>query len=85
MCYPGLLCNDERDSELRLHQVLWKTFDFAKNGCRVSASETNLKNSKNARSLLARKVGVFAIVTFFRPLFLSTTAQLAIGFVGSSG
>jgi hypothetical protein len=42
-----------------LHQVLWKIFDFAKSGCRVSASETNLKNGKNARSLLARKAGVF--------------------------
>jgi hypothetical protein len=45
---------------VELHQVLWKTFDFAQSGCRVSASETNLnENGKNARSLLATESGRF--------------------------
>lgn len=41
-----------------MHQVLWKTFDFGKDGCRVCTSETCtciLKMRKDARFLDLRE------------------------------
>jgi hypothetical protein len=53
---------------VEFHQVFWKTFDFAKNGCRVSASETNLKKWQKCPLSSGTESGRFCDCYLFRAM-----------------